>query len=385
MDIKELKESGLIFYETLVGSRAYGTYNENSDADKKGFFWVDPSDYVSLNPPVTPQTGQISDDKNDNTFYSLYRAFELLRDANPNIIELLWMPKDCSIAANQAIMTPLFENRNLFISKQAYHSHAGYARNQIKKAKGANKKVHNPCPEAMPVKEDFCRVILINDMYNWFEADPHENATLIKEGRYPIRPNPIRDTKIDLSKHHVASLEHVPDAFRLYDYGDEAKGVFRGDDMLVCESIPKEDEWSKIVGILLYNKNEYDKAVKDWHSYWDFMKNRNINRWTSQIEGKIDYDCKNMQHCFRLLYEGLNIATIGEPVVRFEGERLQFLKDIRNEKFTYDELMERLAVLEERMDDAFKKCSLPESSDPNKLNDLYRHLMEVGTKYYDEN
>ena len=386
MNIEELKNSGLIFYETIVGSRAYGTNDDNSDFDIKGFYWVDPKEYISLNPPVLPQDCQINDEGNNTTYYSLYRAFELLQTANPNISELLWMPQDCIQKIDSVIMPELIANRKIFISKQAYYSHAEYARNQIKKCRGKNKKVHNPQPETMPVKEDFCRVILLENLQGYMDFTQalhprtEENGWTYK-GLYPFRPVPLKESGMDLSRYHVASLEHTPNVYRLYYYGEKSKGVFRGDDMLVCASIPKEDEWRHIVGLLIYDHNEWVKAVKDWHSYWDFMKNRNESRWTSQIEGKIDYDVKNMQHCFRLIYEGLNILTTGEPVVRFEGKRLQFLREIREEKYTYDELMERLAVLEVRLKDAFEYCDLPEQADPKVLNELYKHLMKLGYDY----
>ena len=129
LKIGELKDSGLIFYETIVGSHAYGLNTPESDIDVKGFYWVPPEAYLGLNPPVTQKDGQISDDNNDNTYYSLYKAFELLKTANPNMIELLWMPAEVLQISHPAIMGPMLENRRLFITKQAYFSHAEYARN----------------------------------------------------------------------------------------------------------------------------------------------------------------------------------------------------------------------------------------------------------------
>jgi len=386
MDLKTLEDSGLILYKTIVGSRAYGTNNETSDTDIKGFYWVDPSEYLSLNPPVTPQTSQINDEKHNVVFYSLYRAFELLKTANPNFIELLWTPKDCVIKTDDVIMPILLENRNLFITKEAYHSHADYALAQIKKAKGKNKKVHNPCPETMPVKEDFCRVILLSN-FQWEECDlgsdiPCEENGWTFKNMFPFRPTPIKETNINLNYCHVASLEHAPNIYRLYHYGDKAKGVFRGDNMLVCESIPKQDEWDKIIGLLIYDKNEYDKAVKDWHSYWDWVNNRNDHRWIDQEKGLLTYDAKNMMHSFRLIYSGINILETGEPIVRFEGDKLQFLKDIRNAMFSYGELMDLLSGLNIEMEKALKKCILPLSSDPKLLNSLYGKIMEIGSQLY---
>ena len=391
MNIDELKASGLIFYETIVGSIAYGTNTPESDIDTKGFYWIDPAEYLGLNPPVTQKHGQISDERNDNTYYSLFKAFELLKTANPNMIELLWMPSDCIRFSHPAIMPILFENRHNFITKQAYFSHAEYARNQIKKAKGKNKKVHNPQPEKRPVKEDFCRVILLENLDEPIlrmisdetrlasnRQMPNEKNGWTYKGLYPFRPVPLKDTIIDLSKYHVASLEHAPNVYRLYYYGDGAKGVFRGDDMLVAESIPKEDEWKYIVGLLLYDQNEYEKAIRDWNSYWDWMKNRNEARWIDQEKGLLTYDAKNMCHCMRLMMASENILTIGEPTVRFEGEQLDFLMKIRRGEFEYEELMEKVDELDKRLRALYDVSKLPQEANMTALDKLYRHLMEVG-------
>lgn len=395
MNIEQLKNEGLIFYETIVGSHAYNTCNLKSDIDIKGFYWVDPSEYLSLNPPVYQEDGQISDDNNDTTYYSLHKAFSLLKNANPNAIELLWMPEDCIQISNDAIMPILFENRKLFITKQAYYSHTKYAVDQIKKATGKNKKVHNPQPVEIPKKEDFCWIIPFDrDILKCPHRMPCRPISL-KEIRCndhrkttnwdlaELRPNGTHDftSGMDLSDFHISSVEHSHNVYRLYYYAEKAKGVFRGDDMLVCESIPKDEE-HKCVGLLIYNQDEYNKSVKEWHSYWDWVKHRNSDRWKSQENKDMDYDCKNMQHCVRLIYSGMNILTDGEPIVRCEGELLSLLKDIRNEKFTYEELMAKLAILEKDMEKALELCNLPEQSDFNKVDKLYRHLMEVGSKVY---
>ena len=53
----------------IVGSRAYGTQNANSDTDVRGIFVVPSAEYARLAQP--PQ--QVSDERNDRTYYSLVR------------------------------------------------------------------------------------------------------------------------------------------------------------------------------------------------------------------------------------------------------------------------------------------------------------------------
>ena len=83
---------------------------------------------------------------------------ELAATANPNIVELLFMPKDC-VVQRTSLGERLVANRELFISKKAYETHIGYAHSQIKRARGRNKWVNNPQPEEPPSRDDFCRII----------------------------------------------------------------------------------------------------------------------------------------------------------------------------------------------------------------------------------
>src|SRR5262249_3482443 len=157
----------------------------------------------------------------------------LLAQANPNVLDLLFIPDDC-IRKGSTEMERLVANRNLFISKQCADTHAGYAMSQIKRAKGQNKWINNPQPEAAPSKEDFCYVI---------PKKPGTNGP-------PARPIPLRTIGWALTEYHAARLEHSRDTYRLYRYGECSRGVFRGD-VLVCESIPEEDELTHFAGLLL--------------------------------------------------------------------------------------------------------------------------------------
>jgi uncharacterized protein len=95
-DVKTLNEllttgNERIIFSCVAGSRAYGTQVHGSDEDVRGIYMVPSAAYLSLD----RASAQLSDDRNNTVYYSLRRCIELLAEANPNILELLFTPQDC--------------------------------------------------------------------------------------------------------------------------------------------------------------------------------------------------------------------------------------------------------------------------------------------------
>ncbi len=200
-DINDLENDanpGVIF-RGIVGSRAYGTANAQSDTDIRGVFTMPSAAYVRL---VAPPK-QVSDERNDRTYYSLLRFCELTAEANPTTMEMLYLPDDCILKTTPA-WKALIDARNVFMTQRAVDSHVGYAMGQIKKARGCNKRVWNPWPEEPPRPEDYC--VFVGD------ARRH--------------PRPLRESGIDLSTCKASHLAaNVPaDVLALYDFGTATGG-----------------------------------------------------------------------------------------------------------------------------------------------------------------
>lgn len=343
-----------ILFECIAGSRAYGTSTATSDEDIRGIFAVPTSAYIEL---VRPPD-QISDDRGNIVYYSLRRVLELLSEANPNLLELLFMPRDCLLKSSPEMET-LVSHRHLFISKQCAQTHAGYAMSQIRKAKGQNKWVNNPRPLAPPVKEDYCYII------PWI-SDQNQNEP-------PARPVPLNEIGWALDEFHAARLEHGRDTYRLYRYGKGARGVFRGS-MLVCDSIPRSDENTHFAGFLLYNEQAWKQALVEHQNYWAWRRDRNEARWQQQESGELDFDAKNMMHTVRLLLSGRSIMQTGEPIVRFAGDQLALLISIREGHRSFEEIMgiaEGLLADCERLE---SESNLPDVCDPTRATALLREL-----------
>lgn len=351
-----LSDRRSILFESVVGSHAYGTALPHSDLDVKGIFAVPARAHLTL--AGAPE--QLGDAKGDLVYYSLARFLELALNANPNIIELLFMPEDC-VRHRSAAFDLLEANRSLFVTKQAYESHVGYADAQIKKARGQNKWINNPQPEQAPGLEDFC----------WFVPSPSD-----KDVSLPYRPRRVGEAGIDLNECHAAALEHAHSMYRLYRYGAGARGVFRGG-KVVCESIPIEDERARCIGLLCVNDQAFERAVRDHRNYWDWRRNRNEARWLTQESGSIDYDAKNMMHTFRLLLSGESILRRGAPIVRFEGAPLAFLMEIRAGRFRYDDLIEQAEAKVQALKEIRDRCDLPESPALGKAEELLQEATAI--------
>jgi predicted nucleotidyltransferase len=183
-----------VLFTCVAGSRAYGTHTHESDEDIRGLYAVRADHYFNLGTPPA----QIADERGNIVYFSLRRFIELLAVANPNVLELLFMPPDC-VRNSTAEMDWLIQSRNLFITRQCGDTHIGYAISQIKKARGQNKWVNQPKTSNPPMKEEFSYVI------------PRER--LHQTDGIPCRPISLLLTNWNLVEYHAARLEHASNTF----------------------------------------------------------------------------------------------------------------------------------------------------------------------------
>ena len=81
-----------VIYQTLFGSRLYGTVVEGSDTDYKGIFLPTAEEILLGNPPKvytnTTQAGV------DSEFYSLSRYLDLLAQGQTVALDMLFAPAE---------------------------------------------------------------------------------------------------------------------------------------------------------------------------------------------------------------------------------------------------------------------------------------------------
>ena len=120
-----------IAYLTIAGSHAYGTNNENSDVDIRGF---------AVEAVDTLLTGkafeQVENKNTDTVIFGLRKFFHLCAGCNPNIIEMLGTKPEHVLHMND-IGEKVRDNAEIFLSKRAFKTFAGYATAQLRRLQNA--------------------------------------------------------------------------------------------------------------------------------------------------------------------------------------------------------------------------------------------------------
>ena len=134
---------------TFGGSIAYGLDTAESDIDIRGIVMPSVSDLLGVGYLYNDEEKsnkrlifgkegfeQVTDIPTDTTIYVLNKIIGLLYKSNPNTIEILGGRSD-SYTMVSKYGQMLLDNREIFLSKLAYGSFAGYARAQFQRLKNA--------------------------------------------------------------------------------------------------------------------------------------------------------------------------------------------------------------------------------------------------------
>ncbi|MBC7795342.1 MAG: nucleotidyltransferase domain-containing protein [Pyrinomonadaceae bacterium] len=127
--MRDLNLSEFVIYRCVVGSRAFGLDDENSDTDLRGIY-LPPADFHwSLN--GVPE--QIENKANEECYWELQKFLTLALKANPNILECLHTPL---IEFSNDLADELISIRYIFYSQLVYQTYNGYVMSQFKKLEG---------------------------------------------------------------------------------------------------------------------------------------------------------------------------------------------------------------------------------------------------------
>lgn len=351
MTIEQLHSQNRILLEAVSGSNAYGLATPASDVDLRGIFVMPEDDFLGMS-----TLEQVNDAKNDEVYYEIGRFFQLLVKSNPTIMELLAMPKDCIRISN-----PLLDQIPLkaVLSKECRFSFAGYARAQLKKAHGLNKKVLNPMDQKRKSILEFCFVLEGN-------------------GTIPVKKW-LNEHSWEQKNCGLVNLAHGQGLYALFHAGEKAielgfKGIAKKDtsNNVSLTSVPKN---MPVAAYMTFNLDGYIRYCKDYKNYWEWVEKRNETRYENTIRHGKNYDAKNMMHTFRLLDMAEEIAVHQELRVRRPNR--DFLMKVRGGEFMYQELLKLAEEKVEKIDNLFESSGLPDKPDADLLNTVLINIRKA--------
>ena len=249
---------------------------------------------------------QFEDRASDTVIYGLKKFVGLLAKANPNVLELLGVNEDCIVFESESGQH-LRENAGLFLSKRVIGSFGNYAIAQLRRLQNA----------------------LCHDSYSEEQQAQHLQHVL------------------------ASQLDHFRSHYTAFPAGamninmDEAKALTLD---IRLQDYPMKD----FVGIAF----ELNSIIKTY----DKLNNRNNKK-----DEKALY--KHAMHLIRLLITGTDILT-GKGIITNRRDEHRLLMDIRNGKFTFDDIFVMTDVYQRDFEQAAKTTTLPDEPNMAAIDDF---------------
>lgn len=426
--LEDIRNEGLLLYEYIRGSQTYGTNVASSDEDR-GLIYIAPENKL-LGLGFDYQE-EILDEKGDTCCWEIGKFMKLLLKSNPTVLEALFIPDD-KVIYEDPLITELKKYRNKFLTKQCFKPFGGYMTSQIEKAQGQNKKIHwdiNQMTRKTPL--DYVYTFHKQGSQNiqpWLEERglDQRNIGLVNipnmEGVYGAYYDFGQHIKLNgISKEYFCCpVAYENDKFIKYCIDNLSKRLvwwkrIFGKKQNLYNSIvtPKgghcgiispnmdsnEIRYNSHVNFspvqkgdepicwIVYNQGAYENHCRKYKEYEEWKKERNKARYENNLQGldknnpELFYDSKNISHSFRLAIMAIEIANGEGMKVDRTNIDANFLLDVRNRKYTYPELMEKLIKIKEAMNEAFKNSTIPDEIDVEFVNNM---LLDIRRKFVSE-
>lgn len=380
-----LRDNGYLLFEGVRGSKLHGLDTETSDTDTSGIF-ICPEDWLlGLR---SDYVHTVESERSDDYWDELEKTFTKLSKSNPNALETLFIPKELQLYYNP-ILDPLFSIRDSLITKACFKTFSGYAEDQIRKAKGQNKAINTKPQDVKERKSPlhFCNVIWGHQsipLDHWLQENglKQEHCGLVRLPRgielYALYYdwNADHDLTYETWRRFGGSwwgwLRRKPTEMILY------RGILDRNNpttQLRLSSIPEEA--GKPLCAFQFNVNAYTDHCQKYKRYWDWVKNRNPERY--ELSAEHGFNAKNMCECIRILTMGIEMAEGKGMILCRRGIDRDFLLSVKNHEQTYEEILAYVEGLKERMTNAFSKSTIPEAPD---IKELERIMIKIRKDFY---
>lgn len=359
---------------TFGGSIAYGLDTPESDIDIRGIIMPLRSDLLGAGfikneadknnrNLIFGNNGfeQYLDVPTDTTLYTMSKLFSLLYKCNPNVIEILGCkPEHYAMVSEYGQM--LLDNRQLFLSKLAYGSFAGYARGQFQRLKNAiGKDNGSNVFKSISLADSLNRIQKhLEESYPGYKRESVQMFITDKDG------NPITVNGIPVDAYDVGILFNET----VTEVTVNGKPI-SDDDVQLSFKINFDMISANDFNCVC---NEITNSIKEFNKH---LGHRNNKKDAYHLN-------KHAMHLVRLYLMAGDILSKGEIVTYRENEH-DFLMSIKTgyyyseEKNTLStEFFDMVSDKDKKMLEAYECSDLPEQPDVRKINDL---LTEIHWKY----
>ncbi len=298
-----------VIFKCITGSQLYGTNTPESDTDTRGVFIPTEEFYLGFRNRVE----QVESHEPDECLWEISKFFKLCLDANPNILELLFVPIDSQYVLEKSeAWNEILQHRNTFLSDKVRQTFAGYASSQLHRIKQHREWLLHP-PAHKPTRKEF--------------GLPETNV---------------------ITKDQINAYDEL---------------IERGDTLEIgLQSLQ-----------VLQKEKAYFNASRYWDQYQIWKAGRNKRR--ADLEAKYGYDTKHAMHLVRLLNEGQELLSTGK--ITFPRPEAKNLLEIKNGKYSYDELMDNIGGdIEKYFDRLQDKFILPTVPDTQAADELCIKLIK---------
>lgn len=351
---------GLVLMRCVSGSHAYGMDTPESDIDIRGVFV--PERVYLLG--CTKHVEQV-EAKPDTVMYALQKYMALCRNANPNILELLFLPEDC-ILETHPIYQLLHDARNVFLSRKVRFTYSGYAVSQLKRIRTHRRWLLDP-PKEPPKRGNF--------------GLPEGESLISREqvgAFYVTLAHVLRDVaELELQLVHDRVLEILrSEAFPGWEGLIQRGGI-------PPEALPAVQQLTgasdNFIEVLQHEQSFY-AAVNEWKRYNEWKRTRNPAR--AALEAKYGFDVKHASHLVRLMLQGESLMQTGTLTVRLPNaadiRRIRSGIWLDGTPVQYEVVEEFAQTAEKRMQELYesKDCPLAKVADANRIDQLCMELIE---------
>lgn len=353
---------------TITGSHAYGTSTQHSDVDVRGVC-VEPST-IRLShfkafeqhqgdlPAVRERLG-VSETWDDCVVYELAKAVWLMADANPNMLELLWVPDDCILICDPR-WDQILEIRDAFLSRKAKHTFTGYAHQQMRKIRTHRGWLLDPPPHE-PTRAEYGlpeQSVLSADDRNRIDE-----AMAAAVRGWGVDDLQIDGAELDVLRDRVSDFLAAQLCVQRSELGDamhELAGQRIGMPREILDALAAE--------------RRYRAARKHWESYQRWKSQRNRDR--AQLEAQHGWDTKHGMHLLRLMRMGLEVIRDG--VVRVRRDDAEDLLAVRRGERSYESVIEEALGLEEDIVAAEATSPLPREPARERIDTVLHEIIVSG-------